>query len=236
MYYEVYGQGEPLVLLHGFTGTSADWALFRADLAQNYQLIIPDLRGHGRSTNPLPNFTFKQAALDVYGLLDQLGIEQFKAIGMSGGGKTLLHMATQQSARLKAMVLISVTSYFPEQARTIMAQMTVENQTEEAWKVMRQRHNGGDEQIRKLWEQGNAFKDSYDDMNFTPPYLSTITAQTLVIHGDRDPLYPINISVELYTAIPHSYLWVVPNGGHIPIFGDLSDDFLQTVSVFLAAS
>ena len=70
--------------------------------------------------------------------------------------------------------------------------------------------------------QMNALKDSYDDMTFTPPYLSTITARTLIVHGDRDPLYPVNLAFEMYAAIPRSYLWVVPNGGHGPIFGDMA--------------
>ena len=48
MYYVLHGQGEPLVLLHGFTGSSSDWSLFFHDLASEYQLVIPDLRGHGR--------------------------------------------------------------------------------------------------------------------------------------------------------------------------------------------
>jgi len=59
--------------------------------------------------------------------------------------------------------------------------------------------------------EAGALKDSYDDMNFTPPYLSTITARTLIIYGDRDPLYPVKIALEMYTAIHRSYLWIVPN-------------------------
>ena len=107
MYYVAHGQGEPLVLLHGYTGSSGDWELFLPDLAQEYRLIIPDLRGHGRSTNPLSTFTYRQAALDVFALLNHLGIDQFKAIGLSGGGNTLLHMATQQADRVGAMALVS---------------------------------------------------------------------------------------------------------------------------------
>src|SRR5579859_3137078 len=120
MYYVAYGGGEPLVLLHGFTGSSADWEVFLPGLAQEYRLIMPDLRGHGRSNNPLTTFTFRQAALDVFALLDHLGIERFKAIGMSGGGNTLLHMATQQPEWVAAMALVSAVSYYPDQARTIM--------------------------------------------------------------------------------------------------------------------
>ena len=65
---------------------------------------------------------------------------------------------------------------------------------------MRQRHAHGDEQIRSLWRQGNAFKDSYDDLSFTPPRLSTIMARTLIVHGDRDPFYPASLALEMYTA------------------------------------
>ena len=233
MYYEIQGQGEPLVLLHGFSGAGSNWGLIFKGPLEGHQLIIPDLRGHGRSTNPSGQFTFRQSALDVFALLDRLDIKRFKAIGMSAGGKTLLHMATQQPERVEAMVLVSAAPYFPEQARVIMRQMTPENRTDEEWQLMRQWHKYGDEQIRALWRQGNGFKDSFDDMNFTPPYLSTITAQTLIVHGDRDPLYPVNLALEMYAAIQGSYLWVIPNGGHGPIFGDQTNRFVETVSAFL---
>jgi pimeloyl-ACP methyl ester carboxylesterase len=233
MYFEIDGEGEPLVLLHGFTGSGADWQLVFKNPPDGYRLVKPDLRGHGRSTNPSMEFTFRQSALDMFELLDRLNIERFKAIGISGGAKTLLHMATQQPTRVEAMVIVSAAHYFPAQAREIMRQMTVESRTEEEWQVMRQRHKHGDDQIRSLWKQGNAFKDSFDDMNFTPPYLSTITARTLIVHGDRDPFYPINIAMEMYTAIPGSYLWIVPNGGHGPIGGDMLDSFIKTSFLFL---
>src|SRR5688572_26241379 len=100
MYYEVYGEGAPLVLLHGFTQSSQLWQPFIADFAKHYQLIVPDLRGHGRSTNPTNQFTHRQSALDIFALLDQLEINEFKAMGISVGGMTLLHMATQQPARV----------------------------------------------------------------------------------------------------------------------------------------
>jgi len=70
-------------------------------------------------------------------------------------------------------------------------------------------------------------------MNFTPPYLSTITARTLIVHGDRDPLYPIDIPMEMYKAIGQSYLWIIPNGGHGPIFGEMADRFAETSLAFL---
>ncbi|HZS76657.1 MAG TPA: alpha/beta hydrolase [Ktedonobacteraceae bacterium] len=234
MYYQLQGQGEPLLLLHGFLGSSKDWTLFTPNLEKTYRLIIPDLRGHGRSTNPSQAFTFRQAALDLFALLDHLGIEHCKAIGISGGGITLLHMATQQPERVEAMALVSATSYFPEQARKLMGSYTIESRTEQEWQFMRQSHPGGDEQIEALWRYGQGFKDSYDDVNFTPPYLSTITARTLIVYGDRDPLYPVQIAVDMYHAIPQAYLWILPNAGHSPVFTSQRTAFLQTVLSFLS--
>jgi pimeloyl-ACP methyl ester carboxylesterase len=234
MYYQILGQGEPLVMLHGFTGVGDDWQPFAKELEKRYRLIIPDMRGHGRSTNPSMEFTHRQSAQDVFALLDHLEIERFKAIGLSAGGNTLLHMATQQPARVEAMVLVSATSYFPMQARAVMSQFTADTLTDENWKLLRQRHTQGDEQIRALWRQGNAFKDSYRDMNFTPPYLSTISARTLIVDGDRDRFYPPDIAIQMYTAIPRSYLWIIPNGGHGDIFGGTMKPFLETASAFLA--
>jgi pimeloyl-ACP methyl ester carboxylesterase len=233
MYYEISGEGAPLVLLHGFNGSGQSWKSLVTDYAKNYRVIVPDLRGHGRSTNPTNQFTHRQSALDVYALLDKLGIRQFKAMGISTGGMTLIHMATQQPARVDAMVLIGATIYFPEQARVIMRRSTPESLTEKDLERAREIHKNGDEQIRALRNEFYNFKDSYDDMNFTQPYLATITALTLIVHGDRDQFFPVEIPVEMYRSIPRSYLWLVPNGGHVPIrehaveFTRLTLDFLR---------
>src|SRR6266850_630175 len=101
--YEVRGDGEPLLLLHGGMGAGADWKYVFPEDPAGYRVFVPDLRGHGSSTNPPGAFTFHQAALDVLALLDQLGIDRVKAIGLSGGGITLLHIATLQPARIASM-------------------------------------------------------------------------------------------------------------------------------------
>jgi pimeloyl-ACP methyl ester carboxylesterase len=86
MYYEIHGDGPPLVLLHGFFGWSGTFEQHIPELAPHFRIIAIDLRGHGRSTNPAGQFTHRQAALDVYALLDQLGIDRFKGFGFSSGG------------------------------------------------------------------------------------------------------------------------------------------------------
>jgi pimeloyl-ACP methyl ester carboxylesterase len=234
MYCETIGAGEPLLLLHGGGGCHDDWIhAGRDEFARKYTLILPDARGHGRSTNPAPTITHRQCALDTLALLDHLGIQRCKAIGLSMGGNILLHMATMQVDRLESMVLISATMYFPEQARAIMRQVPVEDQSPQEWETMRTRHKLGDDQIVALWEWQRGMKDSYDDMNFTPPLLSRIEASTLIVYGDRDSLYPVEMAVEMYRAIPRAALWVVPKGGHGPIFMDAAPQFTETALTFL---
>jgi pimeloyl-ACP methyl ester carboxylesterase len=70
-------------------------------------------------------------------------------------------------------------------------------------------------------------------MNFTASTLSTIAARTLIVHGDRDPLYPVELAVELFRNIPNAALWVVPNGGHGPIFGEQAPPFAAAALSFL---
>ena len=123
MAYLVQGTGEPLLLLHGFGGCGRDWAPFVEQLAQHYQVIVPDLRGHGGSTNPATTFTHRQSGDDVLALLDHLGLPRARAMGISTGGMTLLHAATKAPERIDAMVLIGATSWFPGQARAIMREV-----------------------------------------------------------------------------------------------------------------
>jgi pimeloyl-ACP methyl ester carboxylesterase len=233
MFYEDRGEGVPLLLLHGGTGIGADWRhVFPTDPA-GYRVVVPDLRGHGRSTNPSRQFTFRQCARDVLALLDALQIDRATAIGLSMGAKTLLHAATEQPDRITAMVLVSATPYFPQQMRDVAATFDASTLTESEWTTLRQRHVHGDDQIRALWEMTRSFATSYDDMAFTPPLLGTIRARTLIVHGDRDPLYPVELALDLYRAIPSAALWIVPNGGHGPIFGADAPRFAETTTRFL---
>ena len=235
LYFELRGAGQPLILLHGFGGCAQDWPALPPEWETHFQLILPDLRGHGRSgTSPAP-FRHQDAATDILALLDHLGIGAFQGVGVSAGGNALLHLATRQPERVKAMVLVSATSYFPAQARPVMRRYP-ETLSPQDWELLRRRHPGGDPQIQALMASVRSFADSYDDLNFTPPYLSTIQARTLIVQGDRDPLYPVEISVEMARAIPRSSLWIVPNGGHGPISGDRWPGFVKTSYDFLRAA
>jgi pimeloyl-ACP methyl ester carboxylesterase len=233
MYYETHGEGEPLILLHGFFGSGTTWESYVDELAKHFRLIIPDLRGHGRSTNPAKEFTHRQAALDVYALLDELKIEKFKAMGISSGGNILLHMATQQPERADAIVLIFAMSYHSDEARENIRQWTMEEVPDKRKRDLRERHKGGSDQIHALIAQFYKIAERYDDMNFTPPYLATINARTFIVHAERDKYIPISVPVEMYRNIPTSYLWVVPNGKHAVPEGKFKTTLIEKSMEFL---
>ena len=236
LFYRDSGEGQPLLLLHGFTGSGDDWKHVFAEPLSGYRVIAPDLPGHGRSTNPGGLFKFADVARDMFALLDRLGIDRVAAIGVSAGANALLHMATQQPARLGAMIHVSGTPRFPDQARAIMRAMTEEGRSSAEWTEMRGRHHQGDQQIRALWRHVREFADDREDMNFDAATLALITARTLIVHGDRDPLYPVELAVELFRAIPNAALDVVPYGGHGPIFGEQAPPFVRTATSFLTAN
>lgn len=100
---------------------------------------------------------------------------------------------------------------------------------------MRALHVHGDEQVAHLWQLPARFGEDTTDMNFTPEHLSAITARTLIVSGDRDPFYPVELAVEMYRAIPRSSLWIVPEGLHVPVFLAERETFVRAAMSFLAA-
>lgn len=148
IYYEEFGVGKPLVLLHGFGGCTQNWYPFVDEFAKHFRLILVDLRGHGYSTNPDNLFTHKAAAQDIFQLLDHVEINSFSAMGMSSGGMTLLHMATSQPERVEAMVLVSATTHFPAQARAIMRNASLATMPRAVQEMYRACATRGDGQIQ----------------------------------------------------------------------------------------
>jgi len=231
LHYDRHGEGKPLVWLHGGLGHGPDWRFIFPAEPPGYQLIAPDLRGHGRSTGARATYSFRQSAQDVIELLDHLRLDRVKIIGLSGGGITALHLANLYPSRVEAMVVISAPPRFPEQARAIQRQYAFDPLPDETKAQMRERHRR-ERQIDILFAQIRAFADG-DDPNFTKDDLGRITANTLIVFGDRDPLYPLSLAVEMREGIRRSWLWVVPNGGHGPVFGAAAPLFVETALGFL---
>ena len=237
IHYLTYGEGEPVLLLHNFTASHKMWIPWLNDFPDQYQYIIPDLRGHGYSSLPSSKFKHSDSALDMYGLMDALNIDTFKAIGTSSGGMTLIHMTTIDTTRVKAMILIGATSYFPVESRNKGKQATFET-INQGWRdeILRYQPRGEKQarEVLKLFRE----LSSYEDMNFTPPYLSIIKCPTLIVHGDRDNHFPLSIPTSLYENIRNSYLWIIPNGGHLPFVHNKEGSiwsriFIDVMSQFL---
>ncbi len=238
LWFDARGDGEPLLLVHGFMGIGANWQYVFPKNPEGFRVIAPDLRGHGRSTNPAGAFSFRQAALDLFALLDSLHIGTIKAIGLSGGGITLLHMATLQPSRLQSMVVVSAPPYFPPEAKAIQRRYSEAMIPEGQRAAVRAFHARGEQQFQALIQQTRQMAVNDDDVMFTPARLAKITADTLVVFGDREyfgtePMYPVSLAFELHQAIKESFLWIVPNGGHGPIFGPHAAAFAGTSMAFL---
>ncbi|MEM6468786.1 MAG: alpha/beta hydrolase [Planctomycetota bacterium] len=219
LHYSVQGEGPELLLLHGYGSSGNDnWGKLLPELSRSFKVILPDLRGHGKSTFNEERFTHRLAAHDMLALLDHLNIERVRGIGNSTGAMTLLHMATLQPSRIESMVLHAGTSHFPESARNIMRSVQLNGISDFG-------DYFGDERMRRVhflgklqWEwirkNFNGMKDSYRDMNFSAPLLGTITARTLIVHGDSDEFFPVDIPVSMYKSISGSSLWIIPGQGH----------------------
>jgi pimeloyl-ACP methyl ester carboxylesterase len=214
LFYRQAGEGTPLLLLHGLFNSSDQWNPYLDNLKADFRVIVPDMRGHGRSTNPSGKLTHRQYAHDLYALVDALEITTFRAVGYASGGMTLLHLATQQPHRIEAMSLWGAAPYFPEPCRVNQRSTSfeqVQRDSPEWLDGIRKQHPGGDDQIRVLIQNYRTMGETYDDMNFTPDHLSTITAVTQILHGDRDARFPIDIPITLYQAIPNASLMILPN-------------------------
>lgn len=114
--YTDQGEGEPVVLLHGFCGSSGYWEQLVPLLSGSYRCIAPDLRGHGSSDAPLGKYSIEQMADDVLKLLDELNLPKATMLGHSMGGYITLSFAQRYAARLNGFGLIHSTGYADDEA------------------------------------------------------------------------------------------------------------------------
>ena len=233
LHYVDRGKGEPLLLVHGFNSCAADWGPIADALAQDYRLIIPDLRGHGWSTEPASSFSALRSSADISALLNSHGLRRVRAIGLSMGGMVLLHLATREPDRISSMVLVGSASQLPDQARAIARGTTMETLPAVVRDKWRSCAAHGEDQMRGLVDRVRAYENDTEDVNFSAAQLHAIRARTLIVQGDRDRLFPVETTVKLYRDIPNSELWIVPGGGHVPKWGNRQPEFLRVAREFL---
>jgi 3-oxoadipate enol-lactonase len=105
MYYEEHGRGDPLLLIMGLAADSTAWMFQVPDFAARYRTIVFDNRGVGRSDKPAGPYSIHQMADDAAGLLDVLGIERARVVGVSMGGMIAQELALRHPGRVRALVL-----------------------------------------------------------------------------------------------------------------------------------
>jgi pimeloyl-ACP methyl ester carboxylesterase len=232
IYYEEYGQGEPLLLLHGFGGTSNIWDAEIKVLKNHFRVIAWDMRGHGRSTNPDTSTVFlhETAAKDLLHLIKKLQLKKVKLMGHSSGGIVALYAAVLEPGLIEAIIPVSAqTTYSPQVRDFIASNATPEVQ----FKRLDFEKSHGKEKGMLLARQFYHFKDLQGDPSISPKQLATIKARTLIVHGDND-FVPVSGAWEMFTHIPNARIYIVPNGWHAPHMGaENSAEFLRRTLEFL---
>lgn len=116
IYFEIYGETSaenlPMVLIHGAPNTGAkDWGNMAPLLAQQRMVIVPDCRGHGKSSNPNCTYRFQELAEDIACLVQKLGFRQTDVIGHSNGGNVALTLLLEQPEFVRAAVLQAANAF-----------------------------------------------------------------------------------------------------------------------------
>lgn len=107
VYYEIHGDGEPLLLIHGLGSCAADWAPQIASFRTSYRVIAFDQRGHGRSSRPRGAYSIPRFAQDTVALLKQLGIGPVHIVGLSLGGMVAFQLAVDAPELVKSMTIVN---------------------------------------------------------------------------------------------------------------------------------
>jgi pimeloyl-ACP methyl ester carboxylesterase len=211
MYYEIHGEGPPLLLLHGGSGSIPEkWIPY---FMPQFRVIAPEQMGHGRTADLTDRpFHYHDMAEDTVELMRQLGIESAAVVGYSDGGIIGLDMAIHHSERVTKLAVTGANARFEgyttenqELARSFdpMSQPVSEKYAQlspdgaEHWPVVLAR-------LKAMWAA---------EPSLTNEELQTIRAPTLLVVGDRD-IVTLEHAVEMFRTIPEAQLCVVPNAAH----------------------
>ncbi|MDP2889619.1 MAG: alpha/beta hydrolase [Bacteroidota bacterium] len=221
MYYEIYGEGKPLVLIHG-GGSTIQTTFGRVIplLAKHRQLIAVELQAHGRTSDRDSEVSFEQDADDVAALLKNLDIFKADFFGFSNGGTTALQIAIRHPELVDKIIAASALckrNGVPSQFWGFMEQARLENmpeQLKEGYKKVAPDTSGLQVMHDKDAKRMVDFKDIPDEK------IKSIKAQTLIIIGDKDVITPEH-AIEMHRLIANSELAIIP-GGHSEYIGEIT--------------
>ena len=207
LYWEEEGEGPRVLMVHGGTGTSAfDWEFVRGPLAQNYRLLLTDVRGHGESSDPDRRLGIGQIGDDVASLLERCGgCDAIMAFSVSA--TAVLALLCRRPSLTRAFVCIgaSVTGD-PSQVDAILS-----GPWPTSLKRIEHRHATDADHWRRLQA---ALAHSWADFRLTADDLGALDIPTLVACGDRDQIEPVEVALSLSRSVPRGELLVLPDCGH----------------------
>ncbi|PQA95606.1 hypothetical protein B0A69_04305 [Chryseobacterium shigense] len=218
LYYEMYGEGEPLFLLHGNSGSIQDFYQQIPVLSKQFKVIIVDTRGQGKSIDlSKKDFTYTQFAEDVKALADRLGLKKINIAGWSDGGITGLEFAIKYPENLNKLITIGANTFPSGVDERLISHMknqllvlNVENKPE------------------KLNER-RLVKMMLNEPHITTKDLKKIQSPVLVIAGDKDVIKQDHTEM-MAKEIPHAELKIYKNATHMIPFenaDELNADILR---------
>jgi pimeloyl-ACP methyl ester carboxylesterase len=235
IYYEIYGRGQPIVLLHGgLFGDISEFQKLIPKLAGSYQVIAIDLRGHGKSDIGERPFTYELLAKDVHEVLKSITKESAVVVGFSDGAITALKFAVVYPSSIKKLVclggpLLSPMDYKPgmvDQLKTWTGEF-FENQmpdfvkTRKAMMPQPERWNDFVEKLKNAWLQPVYIEDGE---------IGKIKVSTLMVCGDRDQYVTLENYLKVYRAMGNTQLAIIPNSDHVVLLSrpDLVENHILT--------
>ncbi|MBO8170445.1 MAG: alpha/beta hydrolase [Bacillaceae bacterium] len=228
IHYTLEGEGPALMFIHGLGGNAINWLNQRNLFKKGYQVITPDLPGHGKSKESA-DIPFEDYHLVLKTLLDQLGIDSVTLCGISMGGRVAIDFAYYHPERVRGLVLADTFAGLEEteieKGREIFALLNDEDGIDK-WinRVIEAMGIDPDSMIargfHKGMEQNNIpfIQDlfyrlqSYDQRD----KLASIEVPALILHGERDRFIPYSSAEELHRKLPDGELHVIPESGHLP--------------------
>lgn len=231
VYYEIYGEGAPLILLHGGLGYGDYWVNEVPELAKSYQVIVMDSRGHGRSTFDEQPISYELMAEDVLGLMDHLNIDKADIVGWSDGGIIGLEIAIKHPERLNKVVAYGA-NFDPTGVRLDIGTNAYFNAYIEAASADYQQVSPAPQR----WDEflGNISNMWATEPNYTEDQLKAITTPFLILDGEKEEAIDLNQTKLMALLIPGAELALMPDTGHFAMF-EQPAEFLQIVTTYLAA-
>ena len=221
MYYEIYGQGRPLVLLHGGGSTiQTTFGRIIPQLARTRQLIAIELQAHGRTSDRPTGISFEQDADDVAALLKHLEIPKADIFGFSNGGTTAILLSIRHPELVNKVVAASALvkrNGAPPEFWAMMEKATLNDMPsfyKDAYKAVAIDSNQLQTMHDKCAKRMLDFKDIPDQQ------LRSITAPTLIINADKD-VATAEHAVAMHELIKYSHLAIIP-GGHGSYIGEIT--------------